>query len=154
MKTVKDVINTYFNAYGPIDILVTNYFENERERFYCGSKEEALKKLEYFLDKEFQSVKFSRPTGSDPYEFPTLKIVMNKAIKHIHYDKIVKEERMNKMKHMDLIAEYCEVLDVRYGRAIWYIDGGYKYADILEEGEGWMSYSCDTREMWEMLCGE
>lgn len=70
MKTIKDVINTYFNAYGPIDILVTNYLETERERFYCGSKEEALKKLEYFLGKEFQSVKFSRPTGSDPYEFP------------------------------------------------------------------------------------
>ena len=58
------------------------------------------------------------------------------------------------MKHMDLIAEYCEVLDVRYGRAIWYVDGGYRYADVLEEGEGWVSYSCDTREMWEMLCGE
>ena len=58
------------------------------------------------------------------------------------------------MEHMDLIAEYCDVLDVRYGCAIWYVDGGYRYADVLDPEEGWVSYSCDTQEMWEMLCGE
>ena len=58
------------------------------------------------------------------------------------------------MKHMDLIAEYCEVLATYERRAIWYVDGGYKYADVYEDGEGWISYSCDTQDMWEMLCGE
>ena len=55
---------------------------------------------------------------------------------------------------MDLIAEYCEVLATYERRAIWYVDGGYKYADVYEDGEGWISYSCDTQDMWEMLCGE
>jgi len=58
------------------------------------------------------------------------------------------------MEHMDLIAQYCTVLDTREGRAIWYEDGGFRYADVLEEGEGWVSYSCNTQEQWEMLCGE
>ena len=58
------------------------------------------------------------------------------------------------MKHMELIATYCDVLATCENRAIWYVDGGYKYADVLEDGEGWVSYSCDTREMWEMLCGK
>lgn len=55
------------------------------------------------------------------------------------------------MKHMDLIATYCDVLAVKADKAIWYVDGGYRYADVLEEGEGWVSYSCNTQEEWEML---
>lgn len=56
------------------------------------------------------------------------------------------------MNHLALIRTYCEVLDQRSDRAIWYVDGGYKYADVLDPEEGWVSYSCDSQEMWEMLC--
>lgn len=52
---------------------------------------------------------------------------------------------------MNIIATWCTVIAVKNDRAIWYEDGGFKYADILEEGEGWASYSCNTREEWEML---
>lgn len=55
------------------------------------------------------------------------------------------------MKHMDLIAEYCTVFAVKVGRAIWYEDGGFKYADVFDPEEGWISYSCNTQEEWEML---
>lgn len=58
------------------------------------------------------------------------------------------------MEHMDLIAKYCDVLDVRTGRAIWYVDGGTRYADVLDPEEGWVSYFCATREVWELLCDE
>lgn len=54
-------------------------------------------------------------------------------------------------EHMNIIAAWCTVIAVKNDRAIWYEDGGFKYADILEEGEGWASYSCNTAEMWEML---
>lgn len=55
------------------------------------------------------------------------------------------------MKHMDLIATYCDVLAVKADKAIWYVDGGYRYADVLDPEEGWVSYSCNSQEMWEML---
>ena len=58
------------------------------------------------------------------------------------------------MMHMALIVENCEVLDVRGDRAVWYVDGGFKYADVLDEDEGWVSYSCNSQEEWEMLCEE
>lgn len=58
------------------------------------------------------------------------------------------------MKHMDLIATYCDVLAVKADKAIWYVDGGYRYADVLDPEEGWVSYSCNSQEEWEMLCGE
>ncbi len=54
-------------------------------------------------------------------------------------------------EHMDIIGAYCPVLAVKNDRAIWYEDGGFKYADIYEDGEGWASYSCNTQEEWEML---
>lgn len=60
-------------------------------------------------------------------------------------------EKGKLMEHMDLIATYCTVYAVKVNGAIWYEDGGFKYADILEPEEGWVSYSCDTREEWEML---
>ena len=55
------------------------------------------------------------------------------------------------MKHMDLIAEYCTVFAVKVDWAIWYEDGGFKYADVFDPEEGWISYSCNTQEEWEML---
>lgn len=54
-------------------------------------------------------------------------------------------------RHMEIIAEYCTVLAIKIDKAIWYEDGGFKYADVFEEGEGWVSYSCDNAEMWELL---
>ncbi len=54
-------------------------------------------------------------------------------------------------RHMAIISAWCKVLGTKDQRAIWYEDGGYKYADILEGPEGWFSYSCNTREEWEML---
>ena len=54
-------------------------------------------------------------------------------------------------KHMEIISAWCKVLGTKDQRAIWYEDGGFKYADVLEDGEGWVSYSCDTAEMWELL---
>jgi hypothetical protein len=54
-------------------------------------------------------------------------------------------------RHIEIIKAWCRVIAVKDDRAIWYEDGGYKYADILEPGEGWESYSCDSVEMWEML---
>ena len=54
-------------------------------------------------------------------------------------------------RHMEIIGTWCKVLATKGQHAIWYEDGGFKYADVLEEGEGWVSYSCDTAEMWEML---
>lgn len=53
--------------------------------------------------------------------------------------------------HMDIIGAWCTVLAVKAGGAIWYEDGGFKYADIFEGPYGWASYSCNTREEWEML---
>ena len=55
------------------------------------------------------------------------------------------------MEHMNLIAEYCTVFAVKIGRAIWYEDGGFKYADVFDPEEGWISYSCNTQEEWELL---
>lgn len=55
------------------------------------------------------------------------------------------------MTHLGLIKTYCEVLDQRGDWAIWYVDNGYKYADVFDPAEGWCSYSCDSLEMWEML---
>ena len=56
------------------------------------------------------------------------------------------------MTHMEIISTWCEVLDLREGKAIWYVDSGRRYADVLDPEEGWCSYSCETREQWEMLC--
>lgn len=56
------------------------------------------------------------------------------------------------MKHIEMISTWCEVLDLREGKAIWYVDSGRRYADVLDPEEGWCSYSCETREQWEMLC--
>ena len=55
------------------------------------------------------------------------------------------------MEHMNLIAEYCTVLAVKVDWAIWYEDGGFKYADVFDPEEGWISYSCNTQEEWELL---
>ena len=55
------------------------------------------------------------------------------------------------MEHMNLIAEYCTVFAVKVDRAIWYEDGGFKYADDLIPDEGWVSFSCNTQEEWERL---
>ena len=55
------------------------------------------------------------------------------------------------MEHMNLIAEYCTVFAVKVDWAIWYEDGGFKYADVFDPEEGWISYSCNTQEEWEML---
>lgn len=54
------------------------------------------------------------------------------------------------MTHLALIRTYCTVLAEKRG-AIWYEDGGFRYADIFEPGEGWVSYSCNSVEEWEML---
>lgn len=55
------------------------------------------------------------------------------------------------MEHMNLIAEYCTVFAVKVDWAIWYEDGGFKYADVFDPEEGWVSYSCNTQKEWEML---
>jgi hypothetical protein len=55
------------------------------------------------------------------------------------------------MEHMNLIAEYCTVFAVKVDRAIWYEDGGFKYADVFDPEEGWISYSCNTQEESELL---
>ena len=54
-------------------------------------------------------------------------------------------------KHFETISTWCKVLAAKNQRAIWYEDGGFKYADIYEDGKGWASYSCNTREEWELL---
>lgn len=51
---------------------------------------------------------------------------------------------------MDLIETYCTVI-AKKANAIWYVDGGYKYADVYDPEEGWISYSCNSEEEWEML---
>lgn len=55
------------------------------------------------------------------------------------------------MNHINIIMAWCEVLAVIAEKAIWYVDGGHRYADVLDPEEGWVSYSCDTQEMWELL---
>ena len=55
------------------------------------------------------------------------------------------------MSHLALIRTYCVVLAERHN-AIWYEDAGYKYADVFVEGEGWVSYSCNTEEEFALLC--
>jgi hypothetical protein len=57
---------------------------------------------------------------------------------------------MNK-QHFDLIREYCEVL-AEASNGIWYKDGDFKVADVYEEDEGWISYSCNNKEMFNELC--
>lgn len=54
------------------------------------------------------------------------------------------------MTHLALIRTYCTVLAEKRG-AIWYEDGGFRYAEVFEPGEGWVSYSCNSVEEWEML---
>lgn len=54
-------------------------------------------------------------------------------------------------RHIEIIAAWCEVHAVIANKAIWYTDGDYRYADVYDPEEGWCSYSCDTREMWELL---
>lgn len=55
-------------------------------------------------------------------------------------------------RHMEIIAEWCVVLAVKDDRAIWYEDGGFKYADIFDPEEGgWESYSCNSQDEWELL---
>jgi hypothetical protein len=54
------------------------------------------------------------------------------------------------MNHKNIIRAWCVVLAEK-PNAIWYEDGGFRYADVFDPEEGWVSYSCDTREMWEML---
>ena len=54
-------------------------------------------------------------------------------------------------RHFKLIYEYCEVL-AEVDNGIWYIDGNFKYADVYNECEGWLSYSCDSLESFYELC--
>ena len=54
------------------------------------------------------------------------------------------------MTHLELIRTYCHVLAEKPG-AIWFEDGCFRYAEILDPDEGWVAYSCDTQEMWELL---
>ena len=54
------------------------------------------------------------------------------------------------MHHIALIKAYCLVLAEKPG-AIWYEDGGFRYAEVLDPDEGWVAYSCNTQEMWELL---
>ena len=54
------------------------------------------------------------------------------------------------MMHLSLIKTYCEVIAEK-ANAIWYVDGGYKYADVYDSEEGWISYSCNSEKEWEML---
>jgi hypothetical protein len=54
------------------------------------------------------------------------------------------------MTHIALIKTYCEVL-AETPTAIWYEDSGFRYADVLDPEEGWVSYSCNSQEEWEML---
>lgn len=57
------------------------------------------------------------------------------------------------MKHIDVIAQYCNILAVKADKAVWYVDGGYKYADIYDAEEGgWTSYSCNSAEEFELFC--
>ena len=54
-------------------------------------------------------------------------------------------------KHLDLIRAYCKVFaEVLNG--IWYEDRGFKVAEIYIEGEGWVSFSCNTKEEFDLLC--
>ena len=55
------------------------------------------------------------------------------------------------MMHLSLIKTYCKVIAEKSDWAIWYVDGVYKYADVYDTEEGWISYSCNTQEEWEML---
>lgn len=53
-------------------------------------------------------------------------------------------------EHLALIRTYCTVLAEKPG-AIWFEDGSFRYADIFDPEEGWVSYSCATRKEWELL---
>lgn len=55
------------------------------------------------------------------------------------------------MMHLSLIKTYCQVIAEKGDWAIWYEDGGYKYAEVLDPEEGWISYSCDSESEWQML---
>ena len=57
---------------------------------------------------------------------------------------------MNK-QHFELIRNYCEVL-AEAPNGIWFIDSGFKYANVYEKDEGWITYSCDSKEMFDELC--
>lgn len=54
-------------------------------------------------------------------------------------------------KHFALIRIYCKVL-AETPNGIWYEDGGFKVAEVFVEGEGWVSFSCDTEEEFALLC--
>lgn len=54
------------------------------------------------------------------------------------------------MNHKNIIRAWCVVLAEK-PNAIWYEDGGFRYADVLDPEEGWVSYSCNSQEEWEML---
>lgn len=57
------------------------------------------------------------------------------------------------MEHIELVYNLCDkVLDVRHPYAIWYVDGGFRTAEVFEPDEGWVSYSCNTQDEWDMLC--
>lgn len=58
---------------------------------------------------------------------------------------------LNQKLHLDLIRRSCEVLAEEEG-AIWYRDGGFGYAEVLDEGE-WVSYSCNSAEEFALICG-
>ena len=53
-------------------------------------------------------------------------------------------------EHLALIRTYCTVLAEKPG-AIWFEDGSFRYAEVWDPSEGWISYSCDTQEEWELL---
>ena len=53
-------------------------------------------------------------------------------------------------EHLALIRTYCTVLAEK-PNAIWFEDGSFRYADIFDSEEGWVSYSCATQEEWELL---
>lgn len=54
-------------------------------------------------------------------------------------------------KHLNLIRTYCEVLAEK-PNAIWYKDHDWKIAEVFNEDEGWISYSCNTAEEFDLLC--
>ena len=56
------------------------------------------------------------------------------------------------MNHITLICNNCKVLEVRGDWAVWYEDGGFKYADVYDCAEGWVSYSCNSAEEFDLFC--